>query len=248
VSLLQASARQAAILEKVAHRPWPLPVRPWLLAQTLEQVLLAHWRVEPDALEPLLPNGTEPDVHDGSGWLSIVALRVAGVRLRGTLPAPFVSSFHQLNVRTYATSGGKPGIVFLGLDASSALAAEVARRVYGLPFHRARIDAAPGRFESARVGAEGVAFSAVYRPHGPSHRARPGSLEEFLVERYRLFTSDGRRADIHHLPWPLRGAEGAVELATVSPVPLEGEPILQYADRIDVLIWGLELLERALGG
>ena len=79
-----------------------------------------------------------------------------------------------------------------------------------------------------------------YRSRGPIRSAEPGSLEHFLSERYRLYADDGRaRADIHHAPWPLQEADGEVALQTVSPVPLEGEPLLHYAGRLDVLIWPL---------
>ena len=53
---------------------------------------------------------------------------VTGLRARGLLPLPFGSSFRELNVRTYVTRDGKPGIWFFSLDASSRLAVEAARR------------------------------------------------------------------------------------------------------------------------
>src|SRR5436309_14409004 len=96
--------------------------------------------------------------------------RVGALRLRGTLPLPRVSSFLQLNVRTYVTAGGKPGIWFFSLDASSRIAVEVARRTYKLPFFRARITVERRgswiEFESARSRARRVprVFSALYRP------------------------------------------------------------------------------------
>ena len=37
------------------HRPWPVPSRAWMMAQTWEDMLLAHWRVPPELLEPRLP-------------------------------------------------------------------------------------------------------------------------------------------------------------------------------------------------
>ncbi|MDB4893755.1 MAG: hypothetical protein JWN15_17, partial [Firmicutes bacterium] len=32
-------------LRHTAHRPWPLPSGPWLMAQTWERLLFAHWPV-----------------------------------------------------------------------------------------------------------------------------------------------------------------------------------------------------------
>ena len=181
------------------------------------------------------------DEFDGSAWIGLVPFRVSGLRLRGTLPLPGLSSFHELNCRTCVTLDGRPGIWFFSLDASSRWVVEAARRLYRLPYHHARIRAAAGAFECSRIGADGVAFSASYRPTGPIRTAQPGSLEHFLTERYCLYADDGRaRADVHHGPWPLQQAEGEVALQTVSPLPLEGEPLLHYSGRLDVLIWPLE--------
>jgi uncharacterized protein YqjF (DUF2071 family) len=164
-----------------------------------------------------------------------------------------VSSFLELNVRTYVTAGGKPGIWFFSLDASSRLAVEAARRTYKLPYFQARIGAEPQgewlEYESARVENRGGphVFDGRYRPSGEVFHAAPGSLEEFLAERYCLYTVDGRgrlyRAEIHHPPWPLQPAEATIELNTMAPADLalsdEG-PLLHFARVQDVVIWPLE--------
>ena len=52
-------------------------------------------------------------------------------------------------------------------------------------------------------------FEARYRPVGEPRYAEPGSLEEWLTERYCLYAANrGRvtRAEVHHVRWPLRDA------------------------------------------
>ena len=222
------------------------------MGQTWEDLLFAHWPVEVDALRRLLPDAVRLQTHEGVAWLGITPFRISGLRLRGTLPLPRVSGFLELNVRTYVTAGGKPGIWFFSLDASSRLAVEVARRTYKLPYFPARIDVTRRdgwiEFDSARVGSRGEphVFSARYRPAGDEFHAAPGSLEEFLAERYCLYALDDRgrlhRAEIHHSPWPLRPAEAAIELNTMPPggliLPDEG-PLLHFAPVQDVVIWPL---------
>lgn len=211
------------------------------MGQTWERVLFAHWRVDPDVLRPHVPEALGLETFDGSAWLGITPLHLSGLRFRGTLPVPVMSSFEQVNVRTYVRAAGMPGVWLFSLDCSSRLAVEAARRLYKLPYHRARITVEGDAFEAARLGAPAVVFSARYRPAGPVEPARPGSLEEFLTERYCLYAGDGRyRAETHHAPWPLRPAEAQIELATIAPVELEGEPVCHYTDRLDVVVWGLE--------
>jgi len=234
-------------VEEAAHRPWPLPDRSWVLGQTLDDQLLAHWRVSSEALREHLPGGLDVDEYDGSGWLGVTPFAITGLRARGMVPLPLVSSFLELNVRTCVTRDGRPGVWFLSLDASSQLVGEAARRLYRLPFFRATITLRRRGgwivYDCARD--DGRAFSGSYRPSGAPFGAEPGSLEHFLTERYCLYAEDGGRlfrADIHHRPWRLQPAEATIELNTMPPdwVRLEGDPVLHYSARQDVLIWPLE--------
>jgi len=49
-----------------------------------------------------------------------------------------------------------------------------------------------------------------------------------------------RRAEIHHEPWPLQGAEAEIELTTISPIGLDGPPLCHFSRCQDVVIWPLE--------
>ncbi len=252
LELLEASGRQGAALGQAEHRPWPAPSRPWLLGQTWSDLLFAHWRVPAEALRPLVPEPLELDSFDGSTWLAISPFSISDVRLRGTLPPPLLSSLLEVNVRTYVSAGGKPGIWFLSLDASSSLAVQVGRRLYGLPYHRARMRAAEagGRIDygSSRRGAHERPFvlEVRYRPAGEVFTAAPGSLEHFLTERYCLYSGNASRllrAEIHHPPWPLQRAEVEMELNTLAPDGLEPDPagaLLHFAARQDVVVWAPE--------
>ena len=248
---LTAPARQAASLDETQHRPWPLPERTWVQGQTWEGLLFAHWPVPAEMLRPLVPEPLLIDTFDGSAWLGITPFRVTGLRLRGLLPLPVLSSFLELNVRTYVTLDGKPGIYFLSLDAESPLAVEGARRSYRLPYFRARITATEvdGRIEYASARREGPArpfvFRARYGPTGDVFQASPGSLEYFLAERYCLYVVDdgtAMRADIHHPPWPLQPAEAEIEENSMPPDGVrlpDQQPVLHFAGRQDVVIWSL---------
>jgi hypothetical protein len=254
VDLLAAPARQAAVLADTEHRPWPVPRGSWLMAQSWEELLFAHWRVEVEALRPLVPDGLVVDEHDGSAWLGITPFLISGLRLRGTLPLPRVSSFPELNVRTYVTAEAKPGIWFFSLDTSSVLAVEAARRLYRLPYHHARLslERRGERIElrsSRRDGARPHVFEASYGAAADDpFEPQPGSLEHFLTERYCLYAHDqGRlfRAEIHHLPWQVREARAEIGLNTMPPddiVLAEEPPLCHLAERQDVLIWPLEEL------
>jgi uncharacterized protein YqjF (DUF2071 family) len=241
---LDSALRQNRSLEHLEHRPWPPPPRGWIMGQTWEELLFAHWRVPADVIRGHVPAGLEVDEHDGTAWLGLTPFRLTGLRARGTLPLPRVSSFLELNVRTYVRAEEKPGIWFFSLDASSRLAVEAAKRRYRLPYVHARMELEREdewmRVDSARPGG---AFSARYRGTGDLFHAEPGSLEWFLVERYRLFTEDGGRlyeAEIHHRLWELQRGEVLIDLNTMAPLPLpDVEPHALFAPRQDTLVWSL---------
>ena len=237
---LEDAVRQARSLEEVEHRPWPVNPRPWVMGQSWISLLFAHWRVDHDLLRRHVPDALELEQYDGSAWLGLTPFRVEGLRLRGIPPAPVLSSFDELNCRTYVRRGDRPGIWFFSLDASSLLAVEAARRMYKLPYRHARITVNGETFAAERVD-DDARFRASYHGVGEVEVARPGTLEHFLTERYCLYSGGGHlRADIHHVPWALQRADANVESTSVSPVPLEGEPLLHYSARQDVVIWPLE--------
>jgi uncharacterized protein len=214
-------------------------------------VLFAHWPVPESALAPLLPPQLEIETFEGSAWVGIVPFRLTGFRLRGLPAAPRLSSFPELNVRTYVTLGGRPGIFFISLDAARDWAVAGARSLYKLPYYRARMSMTKREwieFESERVraGPERRRFRARYRPAGAPLRIEAGTLEHFLTERYCLYTSNGSRilrGDAHHVPWSIQPAEAEIEENTIAPFELPPEePLLHYAMRQDALIWPLAAL------
>jgi uncharacterized protein YqjF (DUF2071 family) len=247
---LSTPARQHATVEETAHRPWPLPGGSWVMAQTWDDLLFAHWPVPVAAVAEHVPPRLPVDTFDGSAWVGITPFRLTGLRLRAAPPAPFLSSFLELNARTYVTLGGKPGIWFFSLDAASRLAVAAARRAYRLPYFHARMTAEPEggalRYTSTRLSERErpAEFAARYAATGDVFQAPSGSLEYFVTERYCLYTvDDGHvfRAEIHHPPWPLQPGAAELERNTMAPpgVRTEGEPLFHYAARQDVLIWPL---------
>lgn len=255
LDFLSTPARQSSVLEETQHRLWPVPGGSWFMAQSWEDLLFLHWRVDTEAVRRLLPDGLTLDERDGSAWLGITPFELTGFRLRGMPPLPGASSFPELNVRTYVTAEGKPGIWFFSLDTSSRLAVEAARRVYRLPYFHARqsLERRGERIEcsSSRRGSERpFVFEASYRSAGGAPTPQEGSLEHFLTERYCLYAADEKglhRAEIHHPPWRIGPAEVSIELNTMPPDGLElpaEEPLCHVAERQDVVIWPLEQLSR----
>jgi uncharacterized protein YqjF (DUF2071 family) len=247
-------------LQQTAHRPWPVPRWPWVGRQSWHELLFAHWPVPAAALRSYVPPGLTIQEKDGTSWVGVTCFGVSDLSLRGLPELPWAGRFLELNVRLYVEKDGKPGVWFLSLDASSALAVVGARTLLNLPYIQARMSKAPHeggyRFESARPRGTAARFSADYQPLGGARQAAPGTLEHFLTERYCLYTRlpGGllARVQIHHWPWPLQEAVArveATELLAAHALPVTGPPaLLHYAQRLVVIVWPPELTGRPAQG
>lgn len=241
----------ADVLASTSHRPWPLPRGSWIMSQTWHDLAFLHWPVTSSVLRPYLPGSLEIDTFEGQAWIAVVPFWMSGIRLRAMPPFPFVSRFIELNVRTYVRHRGRPGVLFLTLDAPIAMMNCIARQWFHLPYRQARMMVRKVSrrvyFESTRIerAVPRARFIGDYEPIEAPKASRPGSLEHWLTERYGLFAPTQRgdliTAEIHHRPWPLQRAHATIHansMATALRIPLpESPPIAHYAEKIRALVW-----------
>jgi uncharacterized protein YqjF (DUF2071 family) len=174
---------------------------------------------------------------------------MSGVRPRLVPPVPGLSSFPELNVRTYVSYKGIPGVFFFSLDAANLPAVWGARVGYGLPYFYAsmsarevssRIEYSSQRLESPRP----AEFKTRYWPVSEPRQWEKNSLEYFLSERYCLYAvRSGKvfRAYIHHVPWPLQDAQAEIEVNTMAKaagiILPPTKPLMHFSRFLEVLIW-----------
>lgn len=233
------------------HRPWPLPRSPWAMFMRWHDLLFAHWPVAAEQLRPLVPQPLELDTWQGEAWLGVVPFRMTNVGPRLVPPIPGVSAFAELNVRTYVTAAGRPGIWFFSLDAASRLAVRAARWGLNLPYYDADFELqshADGGIDYACTrthrNAPAAEFAGHYMPTSDVDQLRPGTLQHWFIERYCMYLQlAGRlwRLDIHHNPWPVQAAEARIARNTMAwPLGIElpsAAPQLHFARRLDVFAW-----------
>ena len=239
------------VLRQIIERQIPSRRSP-VMYQCWTKLLFLHWRWDAAEIQKRLPRGLAVDCFDGSAWIGIVPFYMGGVRPAGFPPLPAVSNFLELNLRTYVRDeSGGPGVWFFSLDANQPLAVCAARLFFALPYQHAtmRANQIDGwtDYLSARNGRE-PALNYRYRPKGTAAEAALGSLEFFLIERYRLFAFRSGQlfsARVYHMPYQLSGAD----LAHHDPrlfglngfdVPVRPPDHVCYAARVDVSIYPLD--------
>jgi uncharacterized protein len=197
--------------------------------QEWRDLLFLHWRVPASALRPRVHPRLSVDEHGGSAWVSMTPFTLRGGRLRGLPPLP---DFHELNFRTYVTHPAHgPGIWFFSLDAASAAAVAAARLSVRLPYFLARMERAEGWYRSERAFPQ-ARFEVRYTT-GPAQVTAPGSVEEFLAERYALYSRAAGpvlwRGPVRHPPWSLHHAQVTAideSLSRAAGLPPLGRPDL----------------------
>jgi uncharacterized protein len=228
----------------ICERPSGIP----MMHQNWGKLLFMHWRISEEELRPLIPERLEIDTFDGDAWIGVVPFTMWNVRLSFTPPVPWLSEFHELNVRTYVHYDGVPGVWFFSLDANSSVAVLGARTVYNLPYFNARItlEQTGDRivYASERTDEPPADFHATWAIGEKLPQSKPDSLDFFLTERYCLYCTRGERLyrlRIHHRPWPLQAATlqnyGSTMIESHGLKTPTGEPLIHYAEELGVEFW-----------
>ncbi len=228
------------------------PPGPPALYQRWSELLFLHWQVDPAELRALLPPRLELDTWGGQALVGLVPFTMSRIRPRWAPAVPWLSAFHETNLRTYVLLDGEPGVWFFSLEAARLPGVLIGRALWGLGYRWARmrleIDGARRRYRSARrwpgptpalVDIEGE-LEAAPAP------AAPGTLAHFLVERYVLYTqARGRlwRGRVHHAPYlvqPARLLRCEESLLAAAGLTRGTELGPLFSPGVDVEVFGVE--------
>lgn len=225
----------------------------WVMSQTWKDLLFLHYPVPKGLLRSLVPNCFELDLYENQAWLSVVPFYTSSMRGHFLPKLPFTPTFPELNVRTYIRYNGEPGVYFFSLDADSQLAVTGARFAYGLPYFYADMTYNNNKniinFRSERKDRQSkieAVFSVTYQPTGNVFRTQPGTLEQWLTDRFLLFTVNKKKiykARIKHPAWPLQKAEATINEDTLTKRygnPLPRKELTTYCKELTCKVWPSE--------
>lgn len=192
-----------------------------------ENAVFIHFEIEPDILQGCVPY--QLDLYHGRAFVSLVAFEMSGMRPRfggrlGALILKPIATHNFLNVRTYVRHHGEPGIFFLREWLANRLSVLLGPWTFGLPYRFGEIDYRNGGLDGEIRAQEGTLRYHAELCEGDFATCAPGSLAEFLLERYTAFTQSGltkRFFRIWHESWRQRSAD--VDLATADLVSSSGD-------------------------
>jgi uncharacterized protein len=216
----------------------------WL--QRWKDVLFFHYRVRPDALARQLPRELEVDVLDGDAWLSFVLFRLH-LRPAWVPHVPGFSSLLELNLRTYVRHEGQSGIYFLRMYADNAWAIQATRWLTPFDYRYASLGQEHSPDGCWKGGGEAAVdalhFQFQVQPTRQIRLTASGSLDAWLLERYRLFVV-GRgggimAAQAEHEPWAAAQLAGeftggnSLARAVIGDSP--DPPLMHYSPGVSAL-------------
>ncbi len=162
---------------------------PVFLTAEWRALVMLNFAVAPEALQPLVPAGTELDRFGDLILMSLVGFRFLHTRVLG-VPIPWHTDFDEVNLRFYVrrvvAGEVRRAVVFVKEIVPRRAIAWVARAVYGenyvaLPMHHHAL--LPGRvsYEWHDRGRWNQLAATVT---GEPAATEPGSQEEFITEHY----------------------------------------------------------------
>src|SRR5262245_40669761 len=93
----QAVTDRGPVQRVDATNAFVAPRRPFLTARWLQLAML-NFEIDPAALAPLVPRGTELDTFEGRSLVSLVGFQFRDTRVWG-LAIPFHRNFEEVNLR-----------------------------------------------------------------------------------------------------------------------------------------------------
>jgi uncharacterized protein YqjF (DUF2071 family) len=239
---------EVQMFEKTDHRPWSLPTGPWVMTQSWEKLLFAHWPIDPNIIRSRIPAPLELDTFENQAWITIVPFQMNRIRFRFLPSIPGMCSFPELNLRTYVTHQGKSGVYFLNIDADHHFAVWVANKFAYLPYSYAKIDweEQNQQIHFACHRNNQLSFEIYYQPASSAKNAKDCSLDHWLMERYCLYAAHHKnlyRGEIHHQPWSIQQAKVKIIHACMLDVHQltikKASPLFHYSHQLQVWAWPL---------
>lgn len=220
---------------------------PWIAQQNWRDVLFIHTPVSLQALREFVPAPFTIDTYDGRAWVSIVLFKATHSRLRYMPEWLSYPLFHQMNIRTYVHFGDERGVYFFSINTDRKLVA-LGGNTVSLPFRQAPMtiqnESDYFLFSGEQLPAEEKgSLQVAYHPYSPVFTPEPGSLPNFLAERYCIWMTQGShlvKAPIIHTHWHLQQANTSFRGNRAFPFPFTDETVSHYSAYKHAMIYPFE--------
>ncbi len=226
-----------------------------ILFQKWEKLSFMHWRVDQEIIKKHIPKNLTLDLYENEAYIGLIPFMMKNVRPRWGFSIPFISNFPEFNIRTYVKKGNTKGVLFITLDAQSIITRIYASNFFYLPYRYSRgyvIDKKGSFLWSSNRLYKGYRLKGSCEGYGEFGHAKKGSLEEFLLERYYLFTVSGNQIKfgrISHEKWIIKRAKPKIikndflKSYSLGITHLLNPEFCHISNGVEVKAWALQNME-----
>ena len=220
-----------------------------MLYQVWKDVIFINTKIDRQLAASLIPPGLEPDLYDGEAWLSFVIFHTPVSMLRALPGMQILPSFCELNLRTYVTMNGIPGIHFIHIKANKHLPVFINKVFSLLPYQYAPIKCSQmnRRYfmnEETRKNLVDVDFL-------PDKKiVHKSPLDKWLTERYIAWQASGSSLysyHIHHEAWDLYSVKPRYQVVRYQQPQLllnhSDDLFIHFSPLQKALLWQREKVE-----
>ena len=215
--------------------------------QVWRNLLFQHFELNDTSfLEAHLPKNCKLDSFDGKYYLGLVAMEMSDVRHRSTGDKIWFKCYNELNVRTYITLDGKPGVLFLSLDVDSLISVLGARVFYGLPYRFRKFERADNTIKAFHKNS--LYFDCDYTVDETYKQYTKDTFAYWATERYFFVARHlglSLIGEIFHKPWSLTTANATNHnVKVLEPYNIkERHKDILFCDKIEVTTSKLKLIK-----
>jgi len=214
-------------------------------------LVYVHFEYPADVVQQLLPSGLEVDTYNDKAWVGLIPFSMRGIGLPRLPAIPYFGSFPEVNVRTYVTRNGVPGVWFFSLDINRMAPTFIARTTYQLPYCFGAVShMREGDDVYTTVKRRWPRHSDAKTPRTAlhirigDHIDTPTDFDVFVSARWGLYSHAGRQtlryAPVDHPTWPLQRAsivslDDSLISAAGLPAPTS-DPHVMFSSGVPVLV------------
>ena len=183
------------------------------LSARWENLIMANYAVNPEILEPYLPNGVELDFYNNKTYVSLVGFMFKQTRLFN-IPVPFLGTFEEINLRFYVKrvegNSIKRGVVFINETVPYKLVAWLANKLYkehyiAIPTKNKIETTALSKNIKYEWKINNAWNQLAVNTEKENDQMLPGGIEEFIFEHYYGYTKinnlQSQEYKVNHPRW-----------------------------------------------
>lgn len=214
-----------------------------------------HWSYPAETVQALLPQNLKVDTFGGKAWVGLIGFSMENIVTPKGLSAGPLSSFPEINVRTYVVDpDGRRNVWFFSLDINRYAPVAVAQTLFGLPYRWGKcsteLDGDSWVYSVRRRSWGRASTRFAVTPGAPIAAGDETSLELFLTARWGMSTvwrNQLFHGTVDHGRWPLQratlGSLNDTLLAHAGLPPATDDPVVHASAGVSVKIGRLRRVD-----